>query len=216
MGNDRASLEGAALRFACVGPYDSGITRERTFDALSEAVAACADGERLLVLDGSGAVQNLDPYRPPEPVTAAGGLIVRDPGSASGAGGEEPELLLIFRRGAWDLPKGKLDPGESVGECAVREVREEVGIDDLTVLGPAGTTLHGYPEGDRYMVKTTHWFFMRTPERDFTPEEREGIEEVRWVPWAEAEAMLGYDTLRDLVARLGAEERKSGGAEGSR
>lgn len=194
MGNDRASLEGAALQFACVGLYDSGVTRERTFDALDEAEAACADGERVLVLDGSGAVQNLDPYRPPEPVTAAGGLIVRE--------SDEPELLLIFRRGAWDLPKGKLDPGESVEECAAREVREEIGIDDLTVLAPAGTTLHGYPEGERYVVKTTHWYFMRTPERDFTPEEREGIEEVRWVPWAEAQEKLGYDTLRNLVARL--------------
>ncbi len=192
MGNDRASLEGAALRFACVGAH--GATPERTFGTLAEAEAACADGERVLVLDGSGAVQNLDPYRRPKPVTAAGGLIVRE--------SQEPELLLIFRRGAWDLPKGKLDPGESVEECAVREVREEVGIEDLTVLGPAGTTLHGYPEGDRYLVKTTYWFFMRTPERAFSPEEREGIEQVRFVPWAEAQAMLGYATLRDLVARL--------------
>lgn len=194
MGNDRASLEGVGLRFTCVGMYDSGVTRERTFGALGEAEAACADGERVLVLDASGAVQNLGPYRRPVPVTAAGGLIVRE--------AEETELLLIFRRGAWDLPKGKLDPGESVEECAVREVREEVGIETLTVLGPAGTTLHGYPEGDRYMVKTTYWFFMRTPERDFSPEEREGIEAVRWVPWAEAREMLGYDSLRDLLARL--------------
>ena len=75
------------------------------------------------------------------------------------------------------------------------------------MLGPAGTTLHGYPEGDRYLVKTTHWFFMRTPELNFTPEEREGIEQVRFVPWAEAQAMLGYDTLRDLLARLSRNRR---------
>jgi 8-oxo-dGTP pyrophosphatase MutT (NUDIX family) len=128
-------------------------------------------------------------------VTAAGGLVVRHDG-------DEPLLLLIFRRGAWDLPKGKLDGGETVAECALREVREEVGIDDLAITSEAGTTLHGYPEDGRYLVKTTHWYFMRTPERDFTPEEREGIEAVAWVPWAEAQRRLGYRTLRDLLASL--------------
>jgi len=128
-------------------------------------------------------------------LTAAGGYVVRE-----GAAG--PEVLLIFRRGAWDLPKGKLDPGETVEACALREVREEVGIGELRVLAPAGATVHGYPEGGRYLVKTTHWFFMRTPERDFTPEEREGIEQVAWVLWAEARRRLGYESLRRHMATL--------------
>jgi 8-oxo-dGTP pyrophosphatase MutT (NUDIX family) len=84
----------------------------------------------------------------------------------------------------------------------VREVQEEVGIDELEITADAGTTVHGYPEDGRYLVKTTHWYFMQTPERDFTPEEREGIEQVEWVPWDDARERLGYATLRDLLRSL--------------
>jgi 8-oxo-dGTP pyrophosphatase MutT (NUDIX family) len=205
MGNDRASLEGAALRFACVAaeaidaadahkisPQDTGFRLHAT---LADAENACAAGERILVVEGDGTIPNRDPYLPPAPVTAAGGYVVR-------RDGPEPLLLLIYRRGAWDLPKGKLDPGETVEDCAVREVREEVGIDALRIVAPAGTTVHGYPERGRYLVKTTHWYFMETPERDFTPEEREGIERVAWVPWAEAQERLGYESLRRHMASL--------------
>ena len=205
MGNDRASLEGAALRFACVAAdavnaadghemsrQDNGF---RLHTSLADAEKACADGERILVVEGDGSIPNRDPYLPPAPVTAAGGYVIRRDGDAT-------RLLLIYRRGAWDLPKGKLDPGETIEACAVREVREEVGIDDLRIVAPAGTTVHGYPEGGRYLVKTTHWYFMETPERDFTPEEREGIEQVEWVPWAEAEQRLGYESLRRHIAGL--------------
>ncbi len=203
MGNDRASLEGAVLHFVCAdaealdAARADGISHDdnTTFATLADAEAACADGERILVMDGDGAVPNLDPYLPPAPVTAAGGIIVRP-------AGDETLLLLIYRRGAWDLPKGKLDPGETIEECAVREVQEEVGIRTLTLLAEAGATVHGYPEKGRYLVKTTWWYFMETPERDFTPEAREGIEQVEWVPWSEAGTRLGYESLRRHLAGL--------------
>lgn len=205
MGNDRASLEGAALRFACVATDAvntadvAEMSRQDTsfhlYDALADAEKACTDAERILVIEGDGAIPNRDPYLPPAPVTAAGGYVVR-------RDVDETLLLLIYRRGAWDLPKGKLDPGETVEECAVREVQEEVGIDVLCITASAGTTVHGYPERGRYLVKTTYWYFMETPERDFTPEEREGIEQVEWVPWDEARQRLGYESLRRHIATL--------------
>ena len=192
----------------------------RTLDE-AEAAALAPDGQkgRVLVLDparldvrGDGApttavipreaVLNVDPdgdYWRPGSVAAGGGYVVR-----RGDGGVE--VLLIFRRGAWDLPKGKLDPGETVQEAAHREVSEEVGIKKkkLAVLADLGTTVHGYAwsRHDIYAVKTTFWFAMSTTAEDFTPEKREGIEAVAWVPWAEAADRLGFETLRAHLRAL--------------
>lgn len=205
MGNDRASLEveGTALHFVCAdaealdAAKSEGISRlgNDAYRTLARARDARSKGEKILVVARDGTVLNLKPYRKPKPVTAAGGLILRQKKG-------EPHLLLIYRRGAWDLPKGKLDSGETVRECALREVREEVGIDELRLLAPAGTTVHGYPEGKRFMVKRTWWYFMETPERDFTPEAREGIKKVKWVPWQKAKSKLGYASLRHHLAVL--------------
>jgi 8-oxo-dGTP pyrophosphatase MutT (NUDIX family) len=130
-----------------------------------------------------------DAYRAPKPVEAAGGYVMR-----LGAAG--PDVLLIFRRGVWDLPKGKRDGGETVRACAAREVREEVGVAKLRVARALGTTLHGYPLTKRYAVKTTHWFAMTTEQSAFTPQAEEDIEQVAWVPLAEVPDRLGFDTLR--------------------
>ena len=163
---------------------------------LAAAEAACGPGEVVVVLSGAQPV-NLDPYLAPREVVAGGGYVLR-------AGADGPDVLLIFRRGAWDLPKGKQDPGEAPEETALREVKEEVGIRELRLLGSLGTTVHGYPEPkkDRFAVKTTHWFAMATPETAFAPEEREGIEAVEWVPWDEAVGRLGFETLRRHAAAV--------------
>ncbi|MEF8864752.1 MAG: NUDIX domain-containing protein [Salinibacter sp.] len=141
------------------------------------------------------AICNADPYRAPAPVTAGGGYV----------GCPLPDdvaLLLIFRRGVWDLPKGTKDPGESVEGCARREVQEEVGIEALRLVSTLGTTQHGYPDGDRYAVKRTHWYLMRTPERAFEPDRREGIRRVARGRWSVARAHMGYDTLRRHMDRV--------------
>lgn len=184
------------LRFGCLGDC-----AETLYDTLREAQAACAD--RIAVYDAvrleedAGAPpENVSPYLPPKPVTAAGGYVVR-----LGEGG--PEVLLIHRRGAWDLPKGKLDAGETVEACALREVREEVGVRTLRIVRPLGTTVHGYPEKGRYRVKTTHWFLMTTPEEAFTPQAEEDIVEVAWTPWAAAAERLGFESLRRHHAAVG-------------
>lgn len=181
------------LRFGCLPAGDAPL-REALHASLDAARAACPD--RIAVYEAEDVEAgralrpvNADPYAPPKPVTAAGGYVVR-------VGAQGPEVLLIERRGVWDLPKGKLDDGESIEACAVREVQEEVGIASLRVVRPLGATVHGYPEKGVYRVKTTHWFLMTTPERDFTPQAEEDITSVAWVPWAAAGARLGFESLR--------------------
>jgi 8-oxo-dGTP pyrophosphatase MutT (NUDIX family) len=146
------------------------------------------------------ALENLSPYRPPAPVAAGGGYVACSLP-------EDVAVLLIHRRGVWDLPKGHQEPGESLAACARREVCEEVGIDTLQVRRPLGTTVHGYPDGDVYAVKTTHWFLMQTPERTFAPERGEGIRRVAPARWAVAERHVGYDTLRRHMGRVEADVR---------
>ena len=176
--------------------------------------------DRLLVIDGDelettpaegptldvwarevprAAIANVqDDYWRPELVEAAGGIVVRRRGGV--------EVLMIHRRGVWDLPKGKLDPGETPEEAAVREVAEEVGIElaSLTQGRALGTTTHGYlwPKRDVYAVKVTHWYAMTTTATAFEPETREGIEAVAYQPWRTAQDLLGYDTLREHLAAL--------------
>lgn len=133
-------------------------------------------------------------------VVAAGGFVVRR--SKKG----NIKLLLIKRRGKWDLPKGKQDPGETPVQVARREVSEEVGVKKkyIQILHPLGHTIHGYVWHKRgvYAVKTTHWFSMTTEAREFVPEKSEGIKEVKWAKWEKAGEKLGYKTLRKHHALL--------------
>lgn len=195
------------LSFVCVdsdGDFDdTGVAAVsgQTFDRLSQAKADC--GGRIYVVDhflgasvdrdarlSRQAFLNAEPYLEPVEVVAGGGFVTR-------VRKERRDLLLIFRRGRWDLPKGKLDEHETVRECALREVREEVGVWDLKIRKTLGETVHGYADGSRYAVKTTYWYEMSTAGGSFHPQEKEGIEAVEWVEWKAARTLLGYETLRE-------------------
>lgn len=187
----------------------------------AEADAVAPDGRtgHVLVLDSDAltltrsdppaasdiprrAVLNVDPdddVWPPLAVDAGGGYVVRE-ARAPTPDSDRLEVLMIFRRGVWDLPKGKLDPGESFEHAAVREVSEEVGIpsESIRVVADLGATIHGYvwPRKEAFAVKTTHWYAMTTTAEAFEPEDGEGIEAVAWVPWAEAGRRVGFESLR--------------------
>jgi len=106
-------------------------------------------------------------------VVSAGGLVVN----------KNNKVLWINRNKHWDLPKGKVEPGESLENAAVREVTEETGIRKLTITGDLETTYHTYEVDGIAHLKTTFWYSMthngeNTPG---TPQEIEGITEVRWM-----------------------------------
>ena len=101
---------------------------------------------------------------------------------------KQGRMLFIFRSGRWDLPKGWLEAGETLAQCAVREVSEECGLDiaDLQNDGELTTTYHIYPFNEGYALKVTHWFRMRYVGSGATkPQTEEDISEVRWIAQSE-------------------------------
>ena len=130
------------------------------------------------------------------PVEAAGGVVVNDCG----------EWLMIHRNGRWDLPKGHLESGERIEECAAREVEEETGV-AAEVVRPLCETLHAYyfPKTARWELKRTHWYELHTPGcSGLTPQTEEGIDAVAWCTSGEAAARAGdcYPTVRTVLDRL--------------
>lgn len=129
-------------------------------------------------------------------IIAAGGLVSN----------ENNELLMIYRRGKWDLPKGKLDEGESIEQCAVREVQEETGLADITLQNLVGITYHEY--FDTYInadvTKETHWYAMQAaPGQQLVPQTTEDIEEIEWVRKEILEIYLNntYANIVDIITR---------------
>lgn len=105
-------------------------------------------------------------------VEAAGGIV----------GNKNNEILFIKRLGKWDLPKGKIEKGESLQQAALREVEEETGLQELILEDYINSTFHIYSErnGTR-ILKTTHWFKMSyTGTKAAIPQLEEGITEVDW------------------------------------
>lgn len=111
------------------------------------------------------------------------------------------EVLFIYRFNKWDLPKGKLDNGESISECAVREVEEECGITNLQITKPLETTYHVYKEKGKIILKTTYWFLMHTDfVGELTPQSEEGIEQVVFMNGSEVKNALEntYENIKLL------------------
>lgn len=113
-------------------------------------------------------------------IIAAGGVVF-NPGK---------QILLIYRKERWDLPKGKVEPQEPIETAALREVAEETGASDAVILNPliipsnkANVTYHTYYDNRRNRIfKTTHWFKMSCTQcNNLQPQQEEGITAVEWV-----------------------------------
>jgi 8-oxo-dGTP pyrophosphatase MutT (NUDIX family) len=101
-------------------------------------------------------------------VSAAGGLVLN----------AKKEILFIYRANKWDLPKGRIEKGETIEETAVREVEEECGISNLKLIKPLLTTYHVYFQNG-IKLKETFWFLMTSEDtRVLVPQLEEGITKV--------------------------------------
>lgn len=129
-------------------------------------------------------------------IKAGGGLVFN----------EKDELLMIFRRGFWDLPKGKLDEGETIEACAIREIQEETGLQQVTLGKFIGITQHQYFDKyiDKNAIKESHWYAMTTNSSEvLTPQTEEDITEIRWISKSELPIYLvkSYPSIVEIITK---------------
>jgi 8-oxo-dGTP pyrophosphatase MutT (NUDIX family) len=127
--------------------------------------------------------------------TSAGGIVIRYEN-------DSPQFVAGRRRrerdgGTWTLPKGTPIAGESLEETALREVSEETGL-RTRILSPLGSIYYTFVQRGLRIHKTVHYFLME-PVGGSLDEHDHEFEEVRWVGFADAPALLSFDTERSLV-----------------
>lgn len=120
-------------------------------------------------------------------VTAAGGLVKSD----------QNNYLFIFRKGHWDLPKGKVESNEELTDAAIREVNEETGVSGISIVRPLYTTFHTYREQTKSILKRTYWFEMKAEEQPLIPQTEEEISRAIWVEKEAVKELLkhSYDNI---------------------
>ena len=121
-------------------------------------------------------------------IIAAGGIVKNN----------QNEILFIFRKGKWDLPKGKIEKNEKIDEGALREVTEETGIKKVKIDKFFDTTYHLIKSQKQYFLKETHWYKMKSNySGKLKPQKSEGIRSVRWKKIKEAKE-IRKKTFRNI------------------
>ncbi len=128
-------------------------------------------------------------------LVAAGGLITNEAG----------DILLMFRRGKWDLPKGKQDDGETLEACALREVQEETGLQNVT-RAPHYRNPPPLQLQRQNILKHSYWYRMHFTGTELTiPQIEEDIMDIQWIkPEHIARYMpYSYQNIVDVLTKAG-------------
>jgi ADP-ribose pyrophosphatase YjhB (NUDIX family) len=128
-------------------------------------------------------------------IQAAGGLVFNS----------RKNFVGIHRLGKNDLPKGKLEKGESAEAAAVREVKEECGLDNVTLHYRIANTYHIYFIDNSPVLKQTHWFKMHTDAESLTPQHEEDITDASWIDTGDIGQFIAntYPSVRDVLEAAG-------------
>jgi 8-oxo-dGTP pyrophosphatase MutT (NUDIX family) len=129
-------------------------------------------------------------------IQAGGGLVSNEKG----------EMLFIYRRGHWDLPKGKLDPGETLESCALREVREETGLTQVELGKHICDTFHTYDQFGKHILKESSWYWMRSEgDEEPIPQTEEDITAIEWLDPEKVRQILplSYPSIREVAKKAG-------------
>jgi ADP-ribose pyrophosphatase YjhB (NUDIX family) len=128
-------------------------------------------------------------------IEAAGGIIQN----------EKKELLFIYRRGKWDLPKGKMEKNETEEQCAEREIEEETGVKNLSLKKKIGETYHTYNEFGKNILKISHWFYFTCESnQQLKPQFEEDISEIKWIKTSDLTTLMenSYENIKDILEKF--------------
>jgi ADP-ribose pyrophosphatase YjhB (NUDIX family) len=151
---------------------DSGNVFLMEEDAINYAIKALSKKLLKVAYIYEPTEEILEKFSMKIPIVVAAGGMVRN---------EKGKVLFIYRNDKWDLPKGKLDKGESIEKAAIREVEEETGVKGLTIKNYLKTTYHIFKRNGEYRLKKVVWFDMITSySGKLTPQKNEGITKVKW------------------------------------
>jgi ADP-ribose pyrophosphatase YjhB (NUDIX family) len=125
-------------------------------------------------------------------IEASGGLVMN----------EKNEYLIIFRKGKYDLPKGKMDYDETPEQCGSREVKEECGIDEVEIIKPLDKSFHTYMQDKKRMLKKTNWYLMKAPDQKLVPQAEEDIHKAEWMTKEEIKSIALKNTYASIEALL--------------
>ncbi len=139
---------------------------------------------------------------------SAGGIVYRRVGAGIEVAIAEQRDRITHRM-TTRLPKGKIDPGESAADAAVREVAEEIGL-RARVVAELGTVTYDYPEDSNRVCKEVHYFLMEWVPA--APLELDGeMDRMYWCAIDEAQKLLTFETEQRAIAwaqtQLDAQER---------
>jgi len=162
---------------------------------LKECIGQLTNGEVEdidITGDATGALMHMVKGCFDKQIAAAGGAVYN----------KKNELLCIFRLGYWDLPKGKMEKGESLLETALREVQEETGLKHLEAGQQLSDTYHVYELKGKTIFKTTHWFIMHTNDMDLIPQTEEDITRAEWIAAAQLDEVYQntYENIKFVIA----------------
>jgi 8-oxo-dGTP pyrophosphatase MutT (NUDIX family) len=125
-------------------------------------------------------------------IKASGGIVTN----------KKNQILFIYRKGKWDLPKGKMEKNESKKESALREVIEETGVKKLKIINFFSTSFHLIKVKREYFLKETHWYTMKTKyDGKLKPQKSEGIISAKWKTFDEAQE-IKKKTFRNIAIIL--------------
>lgn len=127
-------------------------------------------------------------------IEAAGGVVLR-----------KKRYLVIKRKGLWDLPKGKIEKGESPEHACVREIMEECGIEGHEIVAPLVNTFHTMKWNGENALKKTYWFtLVYSGTKNTMPQEEEEITEAKWMKKEELFSIRGntFGSINEVLDAL--------------